>query len=119
MDGEAVDADPIGSALMGLPLSAGKHEILLTYVPDGMKEGALLSLVCAALYLLSFAVEGRKKRGSARGGKREERPGEEKARAGKTSAGREGSAAEETEAEELPAGSEDSEAEETDIVERI
>ena len=119
VDGETVDADPIGSALMGLPLSAGKHEILLTYVPDGMKEGALLSLVCAALYLLSFAAEGRKKRGSARGGKRDERPGEEKARAGKTSAGREGSAAEETEAEELHAGSEDSEAEETDIVERI
>ena len=79
VDGKEVTADRIGSALLGLPLTAGSHEILLSYVPDGMKEGAILSLVCAALYLLSFETERRKKRGPALRKSRKKLPAKETA----------------------------------------
>ncbi len=60
VDGETVEADLIGEALMGLALTAGDHEIELTYMPDGMIMGLWISLVCAALMILLFVYEKRR-----------------------------------------------------------
>ena len=69
VDGSPVEADCIGEALMGLALTAGEHEILLSYMPGGMTKGLVISLVCAGLMVLSFVYEGKKKRkeGAMRG----------------------------------------------------
>ncbi len=65
VDGQKVQADCIGNALTGLALTAGEHEISMTYVPDGMKTGALMTLICAALMILSFIWAGRRKKEEA------------------------------------------------------
>ncbi len=62
VDGIAFEADCIGEALMGLQLTKGDHEIELTYVPDGMMTGMWVSLVCAALMILSVLYERKKRR---------------------------------------------------------
>ena len=62
VDGEAVEADCIGEALMGLSLTAGTHEISLTYMPDGMKAGAVISLVGILMMVLTFLYERKRKK---------------------------------------------------------
>ena len=62
VDGEKVEADCIGEALMGLALTAGEHEISLSYMPGGMEAGLIVSLVCGGLMALSFLYEGRRKK---------------------------------------------------------
>ena len=61
VDGKQVQADCIGQALMGIPLTEGSHEIVLTYMPDGMGMGAAVSLLCGVWMLISCMME-RKRR---------------------------------------------------------
>ena len=62
VDGETVEADCIGQALMGISLTQGAHEITLTYMPDGLIPGMIVSLICAGAMLLSFLYERKKRR---------------------------------------------------------
>ena len=62
VDGEIVPADCIGEALMGLPVTAGDHEIRLDYMPDGMKTGAVLSILCAVLMAVSIMLDMRRRK---------------------------------------------------------
>ena len=61
VDGEKVEADLIGEALTGLALTKGEHEIRLSYLPDGIRTGLAVSLVCLVLMTVTFLYE-RKKR---------------------------------------------------------
>ena len=61
VDGEETEAACIGDALMGIELSAGDHEIRMKYIPGGLGMGITLSLVCAALYVLTCVLEKRRK----------------------------------------------------------
>ena len=62
VDGVKTNADCIGEALMGLHLTAGEHSIHMSYMPDGMMTGLVLSLVCAALMVVSFIYESKRKK---------------------------------------------------------
>ena len=62
VDGAVVEADCIGEALMGLSLTKGEHEIRLSYMPDGMITGLLVSLVCVLLMILTFLYERKRKK---------------------------------------------------------
>ena len=62
VDGKVTEADCIGGALTGIALTEGEHTITLTYMPDGMKTGALISLLCAALMILSLILADRRRK---------------------------------------------------------
>ncbi len=62
VDGETVEADCIGEALMGLAVKEGEHEIRLTYMPAGMMSGLWITLICAVLMALSIFYESRKRK---------------------------------------------------------
>ena len=61
VDGKQVQADCIGQALMGIPITPGSHEIVLTYMPDGMGAGAIVSMICGIWMVISCMME-RKRR---------------------------------------------------------
>lgn len=56
IDGEEDDYYMIGDALTGIDLTEGTHTIEMTYTPEGLWMGTLLSLICVALYLLTTAI---------------------------------------------------------------
>ena len=62
VDGKVTQADCIGNALMGIALTAGDHEIALSYMPDGMKTGAAASILCAVLMAISCILEDRRRK---------------------------------------------------------
>lgn len=62
VDGKVAQTDCIGNALMGIALTAGDHEIALSYMPDGMKTGAAASLLCAVLMIISCILEDRRRK---------------------------------------------------------
>ena len=67
VDGEKVNALKIGGALTGIELLTGHHTISMTYMPDGLKTGLLLTLLCACAFALTiFLEENRKKKGAPR-----------------------------------------------------
>ncbi len=57
VDGTQVEQFRIGEALTGIHVGAGDHEIEMKYTPPGLWIGSILSLLCAALYLLSGILE--------------------------------------------------------------
>ena len=56
IDGEEDDYYMIGDALTGIDLAEGTHTIEMTYTPEGLWMGTLLSLICVALYLITTAI---------------------------------------------------------------
>lgn len=46
VDGKRVDADKILGGLIGLKLEDGVHEIIIDYVPKGLKSGLIVSITC-------------------------------------------------------------------------
>ncbi len=59
-DGKETEAYAVGQALTGIHLSAGAHEIRMKYTPRGLWPGTFLTLLCAALYMVSGVLEKRK-----------------------------------------------------------
>lgn len=60
VDGQAAKAFRVGEALTGIDLGAGEHEISMDYTPAGLWPGTFISLICAALFMITGAV-GRKR----------------------------------------------------------
>lgn len=60
VDGEKTEPLVIGSCLLGLNMTSGSHTVRLSYVPEGFYTGILLSLVFAALFILSLVLYRRK-----------------------------------------------------------
>ncbi len=56
VDGQEVDTEIIGDALIGVPVSAGTHTITFTYIPEGMTLGALISAGALALLIVAITV---------------------------------------------------------------
>ncbi|MCI8401771.1 MAG: YfhO family protein [Lachnospiraceae bacterium] len=54
VDGVTAETSAYADAFLSLSLSAGDHTIVMTYVPAGLREGAMLSLI--SLAILSVAV---------------------------------------------------------------
>ena len=61
VDGETVKAEPIGGALMGIPVTKGNHSIRMSYIPNGLKSGLCLSVLCTLLLILTMIVEKKRK----------------------------------------------------------
>ena len=57
VDGQTADALPVGSTLMGLDLTEGRHEIAMTYTPGGFYAGCLLSAISLFLFILTAIQE--------------------------------------------------------------
>ena len=65
VDGNSVTARPLFDTFLGIDLSAGAHTISLSYEPEGLRTGAVITAgsaafvgICAAVY---FALNRRKK----------------------------------------------------------
>ena len=54
VDGRETEAEALADTLMGIPLSAGSHDILLQYSLRGLHIGLLMSLVSLLGYLLLY-----------------------------------------------------------------
>lgn len=54
VDGRETEAEALADTLMGIPLSAGSHDILLQYSLRGLHTGLLMSLVSLLGYLLLY-----------------------------------------------------------------
>lgn len=65
VDGEEVTAFRVGEALMGIRLDGGVHEISMDYTPAGLWLGTAVSVLCAALYVLTAAYA--KKKAASKG----------------------------------------------------
>lgn len=50
VDGKKAEITPIGNSLVALELSKGKHEIKLTYYPQGFWAGFAVSLICVLVF---------------------------------------------------------------------
>ncbi len=62
VDGVKTEADCIGGALMGIPLTEGLHTISMNYMPDGLRTGIPVSMICAVLMALSCMMTGRRRK---------------------------------------------------------
>ena len=50
MDGQETAITPVGNSLLAFPLSAGEHEIVLTYYPNGFWPGFAVTMICILLF---------------------------------------------------------------------
>lgn len=62
VDGKETQAEAIGDAFLGVPVSEGEHEIVLTYRSPGFAAGAVLTGAGFAVFLLLVIMEKRKKK---------------------------------------------------------
>lgn len=62
VDGKETKAEAIGDAFLGVPVSEGEHEIILTYRSPGFAAGAVLTGAGFAVFLLFVIMEKRKKK---------------------------------------------------------
>lgn len=61
IDGKAVKTKTLGKAFLTVKVPEGKHEVTLTYVSPGFKEGAVLSIVGFVIFLLILYLFRKKK----------------------------------------------------------
>lgn len=54
IDGEKADTERGDLGFLTFPVSAGEHELLLSFTAPGLKNGAVVSVVCWILYVLLF-----------------------------------------------------------------
>lgn len=57
VDGKEVETYAVGTALLGIDLTAGDHEIDMTFTPDGLWLGTAATLICLMLFFISCFVE--------------------------------------------------------------
>jgi uncharacterized membrane protein YfhO len=56
VDGKQVQLKPFANSLITIPLTAGTHEIKLTYIPTGFIEGVCISVIPGLLALVIFFI---------------------------------------------------------------
>lgn len=64
VDGEEIEGTTFADAMIAIPLAAGTHKIELTFRVQGLREGALCTVVSAGIFFLLY---GRKKKGKRKG----------------------------------------------------
>ena len=60
VDGEAVQTETVGGAMLAVPVSQGTHTVELHYTPEGFALGMTLTCVSAALWIALFLLEKRR-----------------------------------------------------------
>lgn len=61
VDGEEVEPELFAEALISIPLSAGSHEVTISYHTPGIGVGAAVTFTCMALFAVTMAVRRKKK----------------------------------------------------------
>ncbi|MBO5192516.1 MAG: YfhO family protein [Bacteroides sp.] len=61
VDGMETETDKFANTMLAIPVTAGEHEISLEYHIYGVKEGAVVSLICLGVYLLAEMISHRRK----------------------------------------------------------
>lgn len=56
VDGEEVIPQKLFDSFMGIALTSGEHYIELSYMPEGLLEGAVISLISVGIMLIIFLV---------------------------------------------------------------
>lgn len=59
VDGVETEFYAVGGTLIGLDLTEGAHDISMKYTPAGFRPGAVLTILCVLLFLLSGILEKR------------------------------------------------------------
>ena len=59
VDGKETEPETFAEAFISVPLTEGKHDIELIYTTPGLKTGAMISLGCLMLFLLSAFWRGK------------------------------------------------------------
>ena len=62
VDGKETKAQAVGDAFLGVPVSEGEHEIVLTYRSPGFAAGAVLTGAGFVIFVLITILENRKKK---------------------------------------------------------
>lgn len=57
MDGEETEIEPFEDALIGVHLEEGEHEIRLVYQTPGLVAGAVISISCILLFILTRLIK--------------------------------------------------------------
>ena len=61
VDGVETEITPVGNSLLAFPLSAGEHQITLTYYPNGFWPGLAVSVIClfilAGMCVLTYVMK--------------------------------------------------------------
>lgn len=73
VDGKKVSVSKLGEAFLAIPLSAGEHDIRITYTPNGFRTGLIISVVCALLFILCCIRIHEKRRKKPKHGRRRRR----------------------------------------------
>ena len=61
VDGEKVDTFKVNTMYMGISLTAGDHDVVLTYASPGLKIGYLISIIACIIWLILFVFWCKKK----------------------------------------------------------
>ncbi len=61
VDGKSVRTESFNDAFVVVPLEKGEHKIEMKFVPEGLKEGWIISILCILTVVTTFLV-GRKKK---------------------------------------------------------
>ena len=61
VDSQPVEPIEVNYAMTGIPVTAGEHRIEMHYVQPGMESGAVISLFGAALTLVFWKLDQRRK----------------------------------------------------------
>lgn len=61
VNGQETETYKVGDTLLGIHLDEGDFDIQMKFVPLGLTPGSILSLVCAALFLMTCALTKRKR----------------------------------------------------------
>lgn len=64
VDGKEMECEMFGDSLIAIPLTSGEHEIELRYMTPGLKEGAIVSGCCLALFLAACLWKRRRMKNS-------------------------------------------------------
>ena len=62
IDGKKTDTVKIDGSLLGVNVSAGKHEISMRYIPDGLMIGTVISLASLMVLIVMCVIKRRKKK---------------------------------------------------------
>ena len=62
VDGKEIEPETFAEAFISVPLTEGKHDIELVYTTPGLKTGAMISLGCLILFLLSAFWRGKQEK---------------------------------------------------------
>lgn len=62
IDGKEAELYNVNTLYMGVPVPSGNHEITLTYSSPGIVPGAVISIICTALFVILVILSQRKKR---------------------------------------------------------